>query len=138
MTARVPFILLAATILLACACPRESAPSQEPHAPSQWVELFADEPWNDLPEGQGEIWSGTVRCVPGDSQPSFVMRYNPYKLEDGTGGFTDIYCGGSDELAPFVGSPVDIEGRLETLEVEGVVFVEIWPARIRPSSQEED
>lgn len=138
MTSRIPSILLSVCILLASACPRESAPPPEPPAPAPWIELFPGEEWNDLPEGEGEMWSGTVRYFPGNGQPSFVMRYNPYRLEDSAGSLTDIYCGGSDELAPFIGLPVDIEGRLDTVEVEGRVFVEIRPARIRPVLREAD
>lgn len=136
MSARVSTILLSAFVMLSGACPRENTPSPDPPASARWTELFPGEPWNDLPEGQGEIWTGIVRYLPGDEQPSFVMRYNAYKLEDPAGTLTDIYCGGSDELAPFVGLPVDIEGRLETTEVEGRVFIEIWPARIRPAVQD--
>jgi hypothetical protein len=98
------------------------------------VDLFPDQDWNDVPPGQGEIFAGTVRYVPGSDEPSFVMRYNPFKLEMADEGTTDIYCGSDTSLAPFVGLQVEIEGSLQTMEIEGQVFVEIWPARIRPSS----
>jgi hypothetical protein len=138
MRAALAMVLLAASsLLLVTACPSRNAGSPEP---KPWVELFPDSEWDDLPAGTGQVFSGTVRYVPGDPGPTFVMRYNPYKLETGGPGaaggeLLDIYCGGSDVLEPYVGLPVEIEGRLETTDVEGNVFVEIWPARIRTSAR---
>jgi hypothetical protein len=120
-------------VLVAAGCPRTRTPPPASAVPDGWVELFPDQDWNDVPQGQGEIFTGLVRYVPGSSQPSFVMRYNAYKLERSDGSVTDIYCGSDNSLTPYLGLAVDIEGRLETMEVEGQAFIEIWPARIRPS-----
>jgi hypothetical protein len=125
---------VAGLLALIPGCPRSHSSQPGSPSPAAWVELFPDQDWNDVPPGQGEIFAGTVRYVPGSDQPSFVMRYNPFKLEIADEGTTDIYCGSDTCLAPFVGLPVEIEGSLQTMEIEGEVFVEIWPARIRPSS----
>jgi len=121
---------LALALLPVAACPgsRTIPPGQ-----SGWVELFQDQDWNDVPAGTGQLFVGTVLYEPGSGEPSYVMRYNPYKLSEDDGQVIDIYCGSSDELEPFEGMRVQIEGRQETLQVEGRVFVEIWPARIRPA-----
>lgn len=128
-------IATAILFLLLAGCPGTQIRPPAPTVPEGWVELFPDQDWNDVPEGQGEIFSGTVRHVPGSDQPSFVMRYNAYKLERPDGSVTDIYCGSDNSLLPYLGLAVEIEGRLETMEVEGQVFVEIWPARIRPAGR---
>lgn len=120
-------------LLLPAACPRTQTHPPEPPPPEEWVELFTDQEWNDLPRGQGEIFSGVLRYVPGGDQPSFVMRYNAYRLERPDGIVTDVYCGSDSSLASYVGHDVEIEGRIETMEVEGQIFIEIWPARIRSS-----
>ncbi len=100
--------------------------------PGDWIELFPGAEWNDFEEGTTEVFTGVLRFVPGDGLPSYVMRYNPYKLEtaDGT---LDVYCGGSDDLSPWVGLTVSLEGRIESMNLEGVGFIEIWPSRLVPA-----
>jgi hypothetical protein len=110
----------------------------------EWIEVFTDQEWRVSMTGELATFSGILRRVPADPMPSYVMRYNPYKLElsssgagtvsvlhAGYGELRDIYCGNSDELLPFVGTRVEIQGLLNTMEVEGQGFVEIWPVRIR-------
>ncbi len=117
-------------LLAACPCTRSSQPG--PASPAPWQELFEDQDWNDLAPGTGTIFSGAVLHEPGSDAPSFVMRYNPWKLRQADGTMLDIYCGTSDVLSTWEGMDVEIEGRLESMEIEGTPFVEIWPARIRP------
>lgn len=123
-------------LVTSCACvgsgSRGSGGSGDREPVSEWIEVFAEQEWHDSQADEVSTFSGTLTHVPGDSQPSFVMRYNPYKLELSSGdGLRDVYCGSSDELLPFVGAPVEIQGRLVIMEVEGQVFNEIWPVRIR-------
>jgi hypothetical protein len=125
---------LAAMLVSSTGCPDDLSTRPGGGTDRAWIELFTDQDWNDIPEGDGVVFAGTVRYAPADDQPSIVMRYNPYRLEGADGCMTDIYCGSSDVLSPFTGMVVEIEGRIVTLEVEGVQFVEIWPARIRPAT----
>ena len=60
-----------------------------------------------------------------------MQRYNPYKLVLRSGATLDICCGGSKALKPYVGKNVVIEGKRTDLRVEGHLFKEIWPTRIR-------
>jgi hypothetical protein len=122
---------LAALLVIATGCPDDMSTRPGGIANQAWLELFTDQDWNDIPEGRGEIFRGVLVFEPAGDQPSTVMRYNPYRLEGVDGFLTDIYCGSSDILSAYVGSAVEIEGRIEAMEVEGMQFVEIWPARIR-------
>ena len=93
---------------------------------TEWRVLFPDEDWNNFPSEELEMFSGILSYDSSDPYPSYVQRYNPYKL-----GEYDVYCGSSDVLSTYVGKKVVIEGKLETISVEGHVFIEIWPTRIR-------
>jgi hypothetical protein len=130
----------AAAALVAAGCSERVAqtPPATETEPS-WVALFEGEDWNVFPPGDAEVFHGVVRRVPADGAPTYVMRYNEYKLEDSRGSLTDIYTGSSDELLPFVDLQVELEGMLQIMDVEGTVFIEIWPSRIRlvPAGGEE-
>jgi hypothetical protein len=93
---------------------------------SEWQVLFPDEDWNNFPSEELEIFSGIVSYDSHDPYPSYVQRYNPYKL-----GEYDVYCGSSDILKVYIGKKVIIEGKLVTISVEGHVFREIWPTKIK-------
>jgi hypothetical protein len=93
---------------------------------TEWRVLFPDEDWNNFPSEELEIFSGIVSYDSHDPYPSYVQRYNPYKL-----GEYDVYCGSSDVLKVYIGKKVIIEGKLETISVEGHVFREIWPTKIK-------
>jgi hypothetical protein len=93
---------------------------------TEWRVLFSDEDWNNFPGEELEMFSGTLSYDPHNSYPPYVQRYNPYKLEQ-----YDVYCGSSDVLKAYIGKKVVIEGKLETMSVEGHVFREIWPTKIK-------
>jgi hypothetical protein len=93
---------------------------------TEWRVLFPDEDWNNFPGEELEMFSGTLSYDPHNSYPPYVQRYNPYKLEQ-----YDVYCGSSDVLKAYIGKKVVIEGKLETMSVEGHVFREIWPTKIK-------
>jgi hypothetical protein len=95
-----------------------------------WIVLFPDESWNDYPEEQLETFRGVVAYEAEDPLPSYVQRHNPWKLETEEGTF-DVYMGSSNEFSGLAGREIEIRGCLETICVEGHVFVEIWPARYR-------
>jgi hypothetical protein len=142
--------MIALLLMISCsgigsgAAPGEPGVEEQADTVNEWIEVFADQEWRVSMTGEFSTFSGILRRIPADPMPSYVMRYNPYKLElsssdtgtvsvlhAGYGELRDIYCGSSDELLPFVGACVEIQGRLNTMEVEGRCFVEIWPVRIR-------
>lgn len=132
--------LWAAAALISAGCAERVAQTPpETETPPTWVALFEGEDWNVFPPGDTEMFEGTVRRVPAGDAPTYVMRYNEYKLEDAGGSMTDIYTGSSDELLPFVDQTVELEGMLQIMDVEGTMFIEIWPSRIRlvPAGGEE-
>jgi hypothetical protein len=144
------YFMIALLLLTGCACVGGGSDSDEPGTAVQgepgqeWIEVCADQEWSDFMAAEVSTFSGILRRVPDDPMPSFVMRFNPYKLElfssdsatgsvlyEEGGELRDIYCGSSDDLRPFLGTRVEIQGWLNTMDVEGQRFVEIWPVRIR-------
>jgi hypothetical protein len=144
------FLMMVLLLLTGCACigggsdAGETGMGEQAEPEQEWIEVFADQEWSDFMAAEVSTFSGILRRVPDDPSPSFVMRFNPYKLElsssdaetgsvrfDEGGELRDIYCGSSDELRPFIGARVEIQGWLNTMAVEGQLFVEIWPVRIR-------
>jgi hypothetical protein len=115
------------TVLLAGCAAGQSGIDEDP---PEWVVLFPDQEWNDYPEDQIETWTGVIVYEATDPLPSYVQRHNPYKLKTGDGTI-DIYMGSSDELQGLIGREIEIRGCLETIGVEGHVFVEIWPVEYR-------
>lgn len=96
-----------------------------------WVLTNPDAEWNKFPEQERVVFKGTLEDVGESQEFSFVMRHNPYRLR-GEEGVLDVY-GRSPVLTEFVGRMVEIEGKRVRTEVEGRLFDEIWPVRIRLS-----
>ena len=114
-------------VLACCASSQESADQPEP---AEWIVLFPDQDWNDYPPEEVETFTGVVVYEAADPLPSYVQRHNPYKIKTDSGTM-DIYMGSSDVLHSLVGSRIEIRGCIETICVEGHVFVEIWPTEYR-------
>ncbi|MBI3926823.1 MAG: hypothetical protein HY319_14900 [Armatimonadetes bacterium] len=92
-----------------------------------WTELEPVQPPSDETVQQ---FRGTLRHVPDPNEISFVMRYNPYKLELEPGVTQDVHYHG-DDLKKLVGKKVVFEGYRVQMEVEGQNFDEIWPLRVK-------
>lgn len=118
--------LLCILVITLCLSPAAAVENPQKKNFTPWKALFPDADWNKFPPKDLRIFRGVLRYEKEPPGFSFVMRYNPYKL-----GKHDVYCGGSDDLKPWVGKEVEIEGALKTMEVEGQLFVEIWPVRVR-------
>jgi hypothetical protein len=97
----------------------------------KWKTLFPDDEWNNFSEEQLIDYWGTIQYEPHDPNPTFVQRYNPYKLLIPSGITIDIYCGSSDVLKPYIGHKVTIKGARRELVVEGHRFDEILPVKIK-------
>lgn len=97
-----------------------------------WIELFPDQDWNDFPAESVLTFRGILIYQEADTLPSYVMRFNPYRLEMEEQ-VMEIYMGSSDVLHPLVGEDIEIRGMVLTICVEGHLFVEIWPTEYRPA-----
>jgi hypothetical protein len=143
-----------ATLLLSAAT---AVPAAQPDAkkdPPARMELFSREDWYKGQKGEEQEFSGLLTKVDRAKDVVGFGRVNPYKL---TMHFTEtvqvkvlvdgkektevrtvtkevvreVYVGGkSDILDPYVGKRVKLTGKAVTMEVEGKVHNEIWPARL--------
>lgn len=97
-------------------------------AAQDWVQTNPEADWNKFPKEDRVVFEGLLEEVE-EPEFSFVMRHNPYRLQQGQQAL-DVY-GRSPVLKDFVGCTVEIEGKRVKTEVEGRLFDEIWPVRIR-------
>lgn len=105
-----------------------------------WVPLNPDADWNNFEADEIVIFQGVLKFEEDPDTISFVQRFNPFKLEftndvvpKPKGSTLDVY-GRSPVLKEYVGQKVCIKGKRERMEVEGVMFDEIWPTAIRLDS----
>ncbi len=112
----------------------EGQPSQD------WVPLNPEADWNKFECDEIVVFQGVLKYEEDPETISFVQRFNPFKLEL-TSKVTlqpkddqlDVY-GRSPVLKDYVGRKVCIKGKRERMEIEGVMFDEIWPTAIRLDS----
>jgi hypothetical protein len=99
--------------------------------PGKWEVLFPNATWNKFSKQEEKDFVGTIKFAPKNPRPSFVQRFNPYKLVMQSGETFDIYCSGSNVLKPYIGRRVIVRGKRMDLEIEGYLFKEIWPIGIK-------
>lgn len=122
--ARFTFLAVYLLFILAAGC-------QKKVEPGKWEPLFPEATWNKFPAKEFKDYAGTIRYLPATKEQSHLQRYNPYKLELNSRETVDIYCGGSNVLKKFADRKVIIRGKVVDLEMEGVLFREIWPVAIK-------
>jgi hypothetical protein len=118
------FVLIIISLIYTISC-------QKKIDPGRWEVLFPEATWNKFSKQEEVDFVGTIKFSPKNPRPSFVQRFNPYKLVMESGQVFDIYCSGSNVLRPYVGRRVIIRGKRMDLEIEGYLFKEIWPIGIK-------
>ncbi len=120
-------LIAAGSALAAEDRPEKAAGGQKP---AKAKVLFANEEFYLSQAGKEQAFEGVLSKVRRAGGGIGFARFNPFRLtmKKGT---REVYIGGRDKLLdPYVGRRVRIVGKPLTMEVEGNIHNEVWPASI--------